>query len=188
MSELRLTRQQRAAFFAGNWPRLAGKGAAPVKAGYTCQLSTRLSFEVIRVHHKRGRWRLEYQVTDDRDQRYWLLPGNVSLRTDERGALMPAPPEEDVGYTRNPKRARLDPLPAVPPDVHNVLRMRAKLSDIKYNEANRSRALAQQQSRQLARKLRRLQANAAKHGVDIAPTLARMIAEAEREIAGQRVA
>lgn len=131
---LKLTAGQRRAFFAGEWPVLAGDGLAPVSAGYVHRLSSRLSLTVERVHIRKGRWRLEYSVLDDRDERFYLVPMMTSL---ERMAKAPlgddglpemGPPEEDLGYTRDPRRVRADEGPALRPDLQTVIEMRSRLT------------------------------------------------------------
>lgn len=159
MSEgtLKLTQAQRAGFFTRDksvpWPVLAGEGVPPVKAGYVHKLSSRMSIEIIRVHIKRGRWRLEYKLHDDRDPKFYLMPGGVTLETDEKGNLTDTmPPEEEIGYTQNPKRRRLDPLPTVPPDVQNVITMRAKLEGAQRSSSQSER---NSQARSVREKLHR---------------------------------
>lgn len=191
--KLNLTSKQRAAFFSRDksvaWPTLAGLGIPPVQVGYVHRLSSRLSFEITKVSFKNGRWSLDYKITDDREERYYLMPGAVSFQTDEKGHLLgDMPPEEEIGYTQNPKKVRADTAPSVPPNVQNVLVMRAKLHDAEHDAEHRSDRVAEQRGKQLTNQLRRLQLDAAKCGVDIAPRLVQMIQAAKEEIAAKRAA
>lgn len=64
---LKLSREQRAKFFAGGCPHIHGTGPCPLKAGDTYRLSNRLSFRVSRVDTDRKGWSLWYTVFDNRD-------------------------------------------------------------------------------------------------------------------------
>ena len=171
--KLKLTRAQRAGFFGSDrWPVLAGKGKAPVSVGYVHKLSTRLSFEVVRVQHpKPGEWKLEYHVTDDREQRFYLLPTARTLQTDEAGKFVPMPPEEEIGYTRNPRRVRGDWLRTVPPNLHNVMTMKSRLQSAEYNQRERATELAKQDARTLTAMIKGAVTDAVKMGADPQPML-----------------
>lgn len=130
--KLHLTREQREAFFSRDrsvpWPKLAGDGPPPIERGYVHRLSSRLSIEVTKVSRtKRGGWEAEYRIYDDREERFYLLPTARTLPVDERGNVTPMAPEEEIGYTRNPRKGRADQVPSVPPDLQNVYSMQAKL-------------------------------------------------------------
>lgn len=150
--KLKLSKAQRAAFFARQWPKLAGDGPPPVEVGYLHRLSSRLSFEVVKVNRtKRGGWQLDYRVTDDREENFYLVPMQSSLermarapRDEDRLPVLGAP-EEDIGYTRDPRRSRMDPLKAVPPNIQNVIAMRAKLESAQ-RPASRTELNAQARS------------------------------------------
>lgn len=180
---LSLTRGQRAACFAGRWPHLSGVGPCPAKAGYVYSLSSRLSIEITGVRRlKRGRWMLQYVVHDRRpDRDLYLLPTARSLKTDERGATLPMPAEEELCYTGNPKRKVLD-AGTVPLDYQDVVRMQARNQAAKRTiEARTERAeeLAREDARRVASWLRAAVIQAARIGID--PTL--MLARVQREIA-----
>lgn len=65
---MRLTRTQRARFFAGEAPGITGTGPCPVAEGDVVVLSTLMSFRVTRVRRqKTGGWSLNYEVLDRRD-------------------------------------------------------------------------------------------------------------------------
>lgn len=129
---LKLTREQRRRFFSRDkrdpWPELGGEGVPPVQVGYVHTLSTRLSFQVTKVNRRRGRWSLEYRIIDDREEAFYLIPAARSLPIDERGNVTPMAPEEEIGYTRDPRRARADYMRSVPPNLQNVYSMQAKLT------------------------------------------------------------
>ena len=131
-TKLKLTSAQRRAFFSRDRkvarPTLAGEGKCPVEVGYVHRLSSRVSFEVTKVSHKHGKWSIEYHVTDDREEWCFLLPTARTLATDRAGKLLPMAPEEEIGYTRNPKLRHADEVRSVPPDVQNVIDMQAKLT------------------------------------------------------------
>lgn len=175
---LRLTRDQRRRFFSRDknvgHPVLAGEGKVPVAAGYVHQLSPRLSFEIIRVHLKRGRWRLEYVIHDDRENPFYLLPTGRSVPLDEKGNVTPMPPEEEIGYSRNPLAPRADRARSVPPDVQNVIDMQAKLHQA---ERPKSTSELRSQERSVRAELHR-----AMDGLSPAAQTA-LLAEIKRQIA-----
>jgi hypothetical protein len=165
---VKLTGKQRDAFFAGEWPVLAGEGKPPLSRGDTHALSSRLSFEVLRVHLKRGRWRLEYRVIDDRDVRYWLLPAAASFLTDddsgELSDLLPA--EEEIGYTRSSRRRRADHLPTVAPRLQNVYSLRGRLNNAEHKRTTDPMAEARRDVARVAGEMRELAKRAVKMGAD----------------------
>jgi hypothetical protein len=68
MPRLKLTREQREAFFAGQAPSIGGEGKCPVGKGYVYTLSTKLTLEVTGIRtRKGGGWSLAYVVFDRRD-------------------------------------------------------------------------------------------------------------------------
>lgn len=184
--ELRLTPEQRKAFFAGRWPELVGTGKPPELTKLRYELSDRLALTV-RVHRSRKGWRLEPTIHDDRDERYFLLASSTGLAVDERGRPLEAvPPEEDIGYTRNPKReAIVDASPAVRPDVQNVLDMRARLHDSEYDREQRAEREAERDLQRVQAEVRELAKRAVRMGVDpmvaMAP-IAKAIERAQREL------
>lgn len=76
----------------------------------------------------------------------------------------------------------------VPSAYQNLVSIEARARWSGYMESERTSEVAEQRGKQLTRRLRRLQADAAKHGVDIAPRLLGMIREAEAEVAKKRAA
>lgn len=178
---LRLTRAQRAAFFSRDksvaWPTLAGEGKAPVQAGYVHRLSSRLSIEITKVSHKRGKWSAEYKLHDDREEPLYLVPMQSSLeRTarapkDEHGQPIIGAPEEEIGYTRDPRRRRADYLCSVPPDVQSVIDMRARL-DMAVGDAERAEEATKRQLRSLTSALKENAVLMARQGLDTTPMLA----------------
>lgn len=131
VGKLRLTRAQRRGLFSRDksvpWPVLAGEGVPPVAVGYTHTLSSRLRIEVTKVNRRRNRWTLEYLVHDDRETGFYLLPAARSLPVDEKGNVTPMPPEEEIGYSKNPKAPRADRARTVPTSVQNVIDMQGRL-------------------------------------------------------------
>lgn len=181
--KIKLSADERAAFFARDWPELAGSGKPPQLTERHYALSSRLSFTVRLIHRTRKGWRLEYDVIDDREERFMLLPSATSFPTDERGQpLEGLPPEEEIGYTRNPKRRTIDELPAVRPDVQNVIGMRSRLSDTQRRRLDDAEVEAERDLQRFQAELRELTKRAAKMGVDplhaMAP-VARAIREAQ---------
>lgn len=175
---LRLTRDQRSRFFSRDKnvarPVLAGEGKVPVPVGYVHQLSPRLSFEVVRVHLKRGKWRLEYVIHDDRENPFYLLPTGRSVPLDEKGNVTPMPAEEEIGYSRNPLAPRADRARSVPPDVQNVIDMQAKLH----------RAERPQSTSELRSQERSIRARLHEAMKDLSPSAqAALLAGIERQIA-----
>lgn len=172
--EICLTAEQRKEFFAGRWPELAGLGKPPEIVRHRYELSDRLAFSVSIPRRTRKGWRLEVTIHDDRDERYYLLRTGSGLAVDERGRpLDEMPPEEDIGYTRNPKRKGvIDPEPGVRPDIQNVLVMRAKLQDATYDSEERQGDQVERDLRRLNDQLRDLARRAVKLGVDPTITLA----------------
>lgn len=183
---MKLTRKQRAQFFARDWPLLAGKGKPPCEPGYVHHLSTRLWFTVTNVRLTRGGWRLVYKVYDDREEPFHLMPTAASFPTNERGQMVDdLPPEEEIGYTRNPKRRTIDPLRSVPPNVQNVIRMRARLQHAQRYQSEKAEQAARDDVRRFAARVRDVTVRAARMGVDTVPIIARLereLREAEGEL------
>lgn len=178
---MKLTREQRRRFFARDWPVLAGKGKPPCEVGHVQHLSPRLWFEVTKVRLIPGGWRLIYKVYDDREEPFYLMPSSTSFPTNERGQMLESlPAEEEIGYTRNPKRRTIDPLRAVPPDVQNVIRMRARLEDAQRAETHEDRT--KRDLRSLTAQIRETAIRMARNGVDPGPWLT----DLQRQVNEQR--
>ncbi len=64
--KLTLTKEQRAAFFAGDCPHIKGDGDCPIVAGYEHRLSGNLYFRVSKVNTDRNGWWLRYVIHDSR--------------------------------------------------------------------------------------------------------------------------
>lgn len=64
--KLTLTKEQRAAFFAGECPHISGAGDCPVEVGYVYRLSGNLHFRVSKIHTDRKGWWLRYVLHDSR--------------------------------------------------------------------------------------------------------------------------
>lgn len=64
--KLTLTKEQRAAFFAGGCPHIKGEGDCPVDVGYEYRLSGSLYFRVSNVNTDRNGWWLRYVIHDSR--------------------------------------------------------------------------------------------------------------------------
>jgi hypothetical protein len=65
---LKLTREQRAAIFAGHPPSITGNGPSPFEAGKTYRISSLVSLKINAVRRRRqGGWKLEYEILDRRD-------------------------------------------------------------------------------------------------------------------------
>lgn len=187
--KLSLTRVQRAAFFSRDktvaWPTLAGEGVPPVKVGYVHRLSSRLSFEVTKVSFKNGKWSLEYKIHDDREECFYLLPTARSVPIDERGNVTPMAPEEEIGYSRNPKSPRADYLRSVPPNVQNVIDMQARLASAERRREDDPEREAKEDLRRVNAEVKELIKRAVKMGIDpssiIAP-IAREVQEQHRQL------
>lgn len=179
--EICLTAEQRKEFFAGRWPELAGLGKPPEIVRHRYELSDRLAFTVSIPRRTRKGWRLEVTIHDDREERYFLLRTGSGLALDERGRpLDEMPPEEDIGYTRNPKREGvIDPEPGVRPDIQNVLVMRAKLQDHGYDRDHRAEQEAERHLQRAQAEVRELVKRAVHLGVDPALALARVVKAVE---------
>lgn len=152
---IRLTAKERHAFFARDWPLLAAEGKPPELTQRHYRLSPRLAFTITRIHRTRKGYRLEYDVVDDREERFFLLPAAMSVPpTDERGEFIDGalPPEEEIGYTQNPKRRRCDELPTVRPNVQSVLSMRARLTQAE--RTDHGEELAKRQARSINENVR----------------------------------
>lgn len=179
-----LTREQRAGFFQREYPKISGEGKCPVEVGYVHVLSKRVSFEVTQIRrNKRNEWSLAYTVYDQRgDQELYLLPTGHHVPVDEHGRPLPMTRAEERGYTTNPKTPFAEDA-AVPFEVQTVLTMqgRARTADLEDPHS-----VAERQGKQLVRRLRRLQGEAVKLGVDITPRLVAMMREAEAELAEKR--
>ena len=68
MAELSLTRDQRRRLLAGETPRIAGEGQAPVEPGFTFHLLADVTLTVLSIRTpKGGGWSLQYEVRDNRD-------------------------------------------------------------------------------------------------------------------------
>jgi hypothetical protein len=92
-------------------------------------------------------------------------------------------------HTSEAQDPRRHPEPeAVDEETQKVITLTSHARWAAYMETNRAQEVAEQQGKQLTRKLRRLQADAAKLGVDISPSLVAMIAAAEAELAEKRKA
>lgn len=175
--KIKLSAKERMAFFAKDWPELAGSGPAPPLEGASYALSTRLSFTVDKVHRTKKGWRLEYSVIDDREERYFLLPTAQNLGIDEEtGQIAHLPAEEEIGYTKNPARRRADPLMAVPPNVQKVFEMRSRLQEAQAvdEDIERAELRNRQQVRAINRALTEYVVWAARNGVSAAPVFAQM--------------
>lgn len=114
----------------------------------------------------------------------WRNPESVTKRGEERE---PWTPESERGYGASARRA-VDPLQAVDDEALTEFATVARARFAEHKTQERSEEVITQQSKQLMRKLRRLQGEAARHGVDMTPRLVEVIRELEREIAGKRVA
>jgi len=152
--KLTLTREQRAAFFAGNWPQIRGEGTCPVEVGHVHRLSSLLRIEVTMIRKpKRGGWRLEYDVYDQRaDRDVYLMPAARSLRVAEDGLPAFANVGDELGYGSNPR----DSIDAgvVPVSYKNVLRMTARSKDAARRLAERSEDERRKQERAVRERLR----------------------------------
>lgn len=180
--KVKLSARERSAFFAGNWPELADQGKPPELTERHYALSSRLSFTVRGIHRTKKGYRLEYDVVDDREERFHLLPASASFPTDERGQpLADMPPEEEIGYTRNPKRRVVDDLPTVRPDTQKVLAMRSRLSRAQTD--SRQEEMFERQCKNFANAIRGMGREAAKSGVDAGTLLAPLLKEYEARLA-----
>lgn len=173
--KIKLSAGERRAFFQRDWPELAGKGESPDLVQTRYALSSRLSFTVDKIHRHRKGWRLEYSVVDDREERFYLLPAGVKLDVSEDG-IPQLLPEEEIGYTRNPKRRHVDELPTVTPDVQKVLDMRSRLQAAQ--RIDEDQEMAERRNRQQARSINRALTQyavwAARNGVSVAPLFAQI--------------
>ena len=176
--KITLSARERMAFFARDWPELAGSGKPPPDLeGVSYALSSRLSFIVDKVHRTKKGWRLDYSVLDDREDRYFLLPSAANLEVDgETGQIAHLPAEEEIGYTKNPTRRRADPLPAVAPNVQKVFDMRSRLQAAQAvdEDVERAELRNRQQVRAINRALTEYVVWAARNGVSAAPVFAQM--------------
>ena len=66
--KIKLSAGERRAFFACDWPNLAGSGKPPELTQRHYTLSSRLSFTVTKVHRLPPGWRFESDVHDDREE------------------------------------------------------------------------------------------------------------------------
>ena len=81
---MKLTREQRAAVFAGEAPRIAGEGECPWKPGDIYRASSKVELEVLEIRPVKPRWRngewqeagwsLHYVIRDQRDSPRLLRP------------------------------------------------------------------------------------------------------------------
>lgn len=186
--QIKLSGKERAAFFAGDWPSLGGEGKPPaIPKDLQTRLSSRLSFVTVTVHRlRRGRekgwdWELQYRVIDDREERFHLTPAAAFFETDETGNLLDMPPEEEIGYTRNPKKKTIDELPSVPPDVQKVIDTRARLERVQTERSEDPEGQAVADLQNVNRELRELVKRATKMGMDPLVAIAPVAAEIRRQ-------
>lgn len=180
---MKLTPKQRAEFFAGNCPKLAGEGRCPVPVGHRWRLSRRVSVEVTGIRKaKKGGWSLQYTVYDQRpDADYYLRPTSSGVAVDEKGRPLPMTPAEEHGYTGNPKSNLAERAPIVPRDYQNVLVTRARDRFMEHRRESHAEEEAAKDLQAVQGKMRDLIKRAVKMGVD--PAL--VIAPIAREIQAQ---
>ena len=166
---MRLTRKQRAAFFAGDCPSISGEGECPVAPGDVIRLSSKVTFTVVRVKRKvKGKWRLSYVVHDKRDpvRNLRRTPADTPDYDAIREAYAPenfkwdelpvvrerrnVDPAEDSAYTGRGIGLVEDAGEAPPPEFI------ASILDGTYAERQRKRKKALEKARQAARELREL--------------------------------
>lgn len=190
--KIKLTADERRAFFRRDWPRLGGEGKPPaIPRGMRVELSSRLSFEVQTLHRvRKGRaWEIEYKVIDDREERFYLMPSAANFeKRDETGKQIEVdiedlPPEEEIGYTRNPKRRTVDEQPCVPPNIQKVIDARSRLAQAERLEKEEQ---THRENAQVAgRRLKDVCTRMVRLGIDPTPMLAdfqRQIEQAEQEM------
>lgn len=186
-SLLRLTREQRAAFFDGAWPRLKGEGTFPGEEGQVVRLSSRLAFRIEEVRTPAsGGWSLSYTVLDQRPDRDRYL-GPAPVVSEGEALTKRWHPDEELGYTGNPKTALADAGTCVDPDYLELLTKDSARRWALYRHREKLMEAVGQQQRALANHLKRLLMDAAKTGVDITPILAAAVSEAEKEIREAKV-
>jgi hypothetical protein len=151
--------------------------AAPPQAGHTYKLETGR-------RDSRGRkvpagHEFRILAVDERTDGYHVaaqLVGDPIRLLDRYGG----------GYTEFEGRALRDEPEAVSAEAQRKLTKMGRERDAERERRERAQQVAEQQAKQLTNKLRRLQTEAARYGVDLAPTLLAMIREAERKIAEKR--
>jgi len=179
--KIKLTQNERQAFFDGDWPELADQGKPPELTQHHYALSSRLSFTVRTIHRTKKGYRLEYDVIDDREERFLLMPAAATIPIDDDGQMLEGlPPEEEIGYTRNPKRRVVDELPTVRPDTQKVLAMRARLS--RSQTTDRQEEMFERQCKSFANSIRGMGREAARAGIDAGTLLAPLLREYEQAI------
>lgn len=104
---MKLTREQRAAIFAGELPRIAGEGECPWKPGDTYRASAKVTVTVLEVRPVKPRlvrgvmskpgWSLRYVVEDLRDHPRLLRPNPHPMDFD---AMRKA--RDEYGYPLDP--------------------------------------------------------------------------------------
>lgn len=205
-----LTAKEQRAILDGDYPALIGIDRFEV--GQTLEVTSRVSVRIEKRNLRKGKVFWDYTVIDFRStfMRRTPLdrePSKPKRRPEEEGGsyeervaewrrrrFKPTTSSEieaariDGNYTRSHTQAVPESDDVVPPEVQNVFALEARARWSGYMEAERSSEVAEQRAKQLTRRLRRLQADAVKHGVDIAPRLLGMIREAEAEVAKKRAA
>lgn len=114
----------------------------------------------------------------------WRPPSNVPARGEQHESWTP---ETERGYGSSGQRA-IDHGEGVDDDTLRGYSADARARFAEHQELTRSQETAEKQSKQLMRKLRRLQSEAARYGIDVSPHVLQMIREMEREIARGRAA
>ena len=177
--------QRRAIFLAlegkEKFPNLAGEGDAPVSAGHTFTLSSRVEVKVRQVDRPSpNRWQLAYTVYDFRDEPGLARTGR-KVALDDHGNAVPMTEHEELGYGGNP-RFGLDAGRRVSRLDQKKLSDRADAEWSQYVTATRPDEIREREMLALFNQARRVHKEALKKGVDLREQLADFVESARAEI------
>lgn len=173
-----LTREQRAAIFAGNCPYIGGEGDPPCRRGDIKRLSKNVSLEVRKVNRDGEKWWLAYTI---RDKRYVVRNMRRTPPVHVEEATPPTPKAiaeaaEESAYTPSLATSLADGGEA--PPVKEVNRFardayhREKLSN--------GEDLAHRDARSQTARLKRLHDKALRSGMDISIEVEQRLDEIEQ--------
>lgn len=198
---MKLTRYERTAILRGDRPALIWPGdqECPVEPGDEIRVASEVSVVVhrIRRNDKNDHMVLprDYVLRDFRPRLLRRVPPVFDPpQVNESGD--PIPPTADAiadarlegSYTTSSARGIADAGEGVGDETLREFDVKARAAFAEEQTTEQALRATERSSKQLANKLRRLQAEATRYGVDLSPQLVEMVRIAQREIAKKRAA
>ena len=184
---LKLTAAQRNAIFralrgeAKDFPKLGGEGTAPVSAGHTIPLSSRVTIIVRQVDRPSpNRWELAYTIEDHRDEPGLARTGR-KVAVDVQGNPAPMTSDEEHGYGGHP-RFGLDAGPRVSPYWQDKFTRESREGWTQYVNIARADEVRNREMLSQFNTARRLHKEALRKGIDLREPLCEFIEQATERV------